>query len=166
MDGANETLLLSDLGELTVSEADRLFTAPKTSNPLAAFFGDEIGLVGYDLKKTEDENYRLTLVWQALEQPSRSYTVFVHLLNEDGTCCLWQEDVAPRQGIYPTDLWVSGEVITDDYLIEVPKDITPGRYPIELGLYLADSGQRLLVKMAGIRDNDALYLRSIEIDGK
>ena len=166
MGEADETLLLSDLGELTVTEADRLFTPPRTNNPLAATFGDEIALVGYDLEKTEGENFRLTLVWQALDEPSRSYTVFAHLLNEDGTCCLWQQDTAPIQGTYPTNLWVAGELITDDYLIELPKDIKPGRYPVELGLYLADSGKRLLVKMPGIRDNDALYLRSIEVDGK
>jgi hypothetical protein len=166
MDETNATLLLTEMGELTVNEADRLFAPPKTSIPLAATFGDEIALLGYDLDEIEAEKYKLTLVWQAIENPSRSYTVFVHLLNVDGTCCLWQQDIAPKQGTYHTNQWVDGEVIVDDYLIELPKDIKPGLYPIELGLYLAESGQRLLVKMPGIKDNDALYLRTIEIDGR
>jgi hypothetical protein len=163
MGAANETLLVADLGSLTVDAANRNFQPPILSFPLAASFGDEISLLGYDLERVNSEQHHLSLAWQAQSEPSSDYTVFVHVLHEDGTCCLWQQDLAPRQGAYPTSQWLNREVVIDDYTIDLPADLTPGRYPLEVGMYLPDTGRRLLVKMPGLRDNDALYLRPIEV---
>jgi len=163
MGAANETLLVADLGSLTVDAANRNFQPPILSFPLAASFGDEISLLGYDLERVNSEQHHLSLAWQAQSEPSSDYTVFVHVLHEDGTCCLWQQDLAPRQGAYPTSQWLNREVVIDDYIIDLPADLTPGRYPLEVGMYLPDTGRRLLVKMPGLRDNDALYLRPIEV---
>jgi hypothetical protein len=59
---------------------------------------------------------------------------------------------------------LAGEVVVDSYLIDLPADLSPGAYPIEIGLYLPHNGQRLLVTMPGVRDSDALYLRPLEIE--
>jgi len=163
MGAANDTLLVADLGSLAVSAADRNYSSPTLSYPLAASFGDEIVLLGYDLERVTADQHLLSLAWQAQSEPSSAYTVFVHVLHEDGTCCLWQQDLEPVQGTYPTSHWLNGEVVIDEYTIELPGDLAPGLYPLEVGLYLPETGHRLLVKLPGIRDNDALYLRPIEI---
>jgi hypothetical protein len=36
-------------------------------------------------------------------------------------------------------------VIIDPYEIILPDDLPPGEYPLEVGLYLAETGQRLAV---------------------
>jgi hypothetical protein len=164
LNGSDQTLLTADLGTITVEAADRLFKAPPIQFPLEATFGNEIALLGYDLRPTEAGKSELTLVWQALTEPSASYTVFVHVLDPQGVCCVWQQDLVPGQGTYPTDRWLPGEIVIDSYLIELPEGAAPGAYPIEIGLYLPHNGQRLLVSLPGLRDSDALDLRPLQVE--
>lgn len=164
LDGGDQTVLEADLGTITVKEADRLFKAPGTQYPLQATFGSEIALRGYDLQQVEPGKLELKLVWQALAEPSDSYTVFIHVLDPAGVCCVWQQDVPPGQGSYPTDGWLPGEVVIDSYLIDLPEELAQASYPVEIGLYLAENGQRLVVSMPGLRDSDALFLRPLEIE--
>jgi hypothetical protein len=164
LDGGDQTLLAVDLGDITIESSERLFRVPKTEFPYEATFGNEIALRGYDLQPIEPGMLELKLVWQALAEPSDGYTVFVHVLDLAGVCCVWQQDVVPGQGTYPTDGWLPGEVVVDSYLIDLPEDLAPGFYPVEIGLYLAENGQRLLVSMPGRRDSDALFLRPLEIE--
>ena len=164
MNGANDTVMTADLGPLTVVAADRLYTPPIRQYPLSATFSEEIILLGYDLEESEPGHFELGLVWQALTEPVDNYTVFVHVLDQDGQCCVWQQDTAPQQGTYPTSRWLAGEVVVDEYEIDLPADLTPGLYPVEIGLYLPGTGQRLLVRMPGLRDNDALQLRPLPVE--
>ncbi|RMH02185.1 MAG: phospholipid carrier-dependent glycosyltransferase [Chloroflexi bacterium] len=163
LDGNDETLLVRELGRVIVEETERVFTPPDTQFPMDATFGNEIRLLGYDLVSESDTTYRLNLVWQALTTPVADYTVFVHLLRLDGTCCVWQQDVQPRQNQYPTTRWVPDEVVTDTYEIVLPPDLAAGNYTIEVGLYLPDTGQRLQVVVPGLRESDVVYLRPLII---
>jgi hypothetical protein len=163
LDSADETVLTADLGPVTVVATERLFTPPQPDFPLEATFGDEIRLLGYD---SEDGpgGRSLSLIWQAAVQPSADYTVFVHVLGLDGSCCVWQQDVMPRQNSYPTGRWLPGEVVVDEYAIELPPDLPAGLYPVEIGLYRAENGRRLLVRVPGAADNDALFLRPLPVE--
>ncbi|MCO5205019.1 MAG: glycosyltransferase family 39 protein [Anaerolineae bacterium] len=160
----NETLFTADLGELTVTATERSFVVPPDVTATDATFGNEIALAGYTMIPVASESAELTLVWQALRPPSADYTVFVHVLNPDGTCCAWQSDSPPRQGLYPTSRWLPGEVITDTYLIELTEEMPPGIYPIEIGFYLPANGQRLSVHVPGLPDADFFYLEPLEVE--
>jgi hypothetical protein len=164
LDGNDETLLTADLGPVTVEKGQRLYRAPSTQFPHDATFGNEINLLGYNLHAEGPEEYQLELVWTALQEPADNYTVFVHLLNSDGTCCIWQDDVWPQQGLYPTGGWLGGEIIIDPYTIKIPADLPPGSYPLEIGLYSSETGKRLQVKVPRLPVTDALILRPIEIE--
>ena len=83
------------------------------------------------------------MVWRAAAQPTQDYTVFVHLLNADGTCCAWQSDAMPRGGSYPTTRWRPGEVVSETIAIRPASGAAAG--PLEIGLYLAETGDRLSV---------------------
>jgi hypothetical protein len=123
-------------------------------------------LVGYDLVETDTPNqFRLHLVWRALAQPSADYTVFVHLLQADGSCnpCVWQQDVMPQQNQYPTSRWLPGEFVVDSYTIVLQEDTAVGDYPLEVGLYLAETGQRLQVTTPDAPDADVVYLRPLSV---
>ena len=73
-----------------------------------------------------------------------SYTVFAHLLDEGAR--LWgQQDNVPGRGSLPTTGWLPGEVLVDEYDIEVHPDAPAGELVIELGMYEAVTGQRLPV---------------------
>jgi len=84
----------------------------------------------------------LELHWVALNQPSGDYQVFVHLVDQAGKT--WaQRDGTPVDGRRPTSTWQSGEVIPDRHAILLPRDIPPGNYRIEMGLYRLADGTRL-----------------------
>jgi hypothetical protein len=142
-DGGNEMVYETNLGTITIEKSQRLFDPPPIQNRLDALFGNEISLLGYDLEAVASHQFDLTLVWQAETVPADNYTVFVHLLDQDGVCCLWQADMMPRQNQYPTTRWRPGEVVVDTYQISVPDEAPSGEYVVEVGLYLAENGRRL-----------------------
>ncbi len=158
---AGEPIYSTDLGPIEVQQTERRFTLPETANSLDAIFGDEIGLRGYDLAENDAGIYELTLVWQALGAPTDDYIVFVHALNPDGTCCVWQQDVTPLQNQYPTSRWLPGEVVVDPYRIDLPAGLPPDEYPIEVGLYIGATGQRLVVMQSGMETGDVVVLRPL-----
>ncbi len=69
----------------------------------------------------------------------------------------------PRGGTYPTSRWRPGEVVTDPYEITLPADLPPGEYPIEVGLYIAETGQRLAVDGA-VPPTDAVRLTQLRVE--
>ena len=96
-DSMGQPLYATDLGPLAITQTAREFTPPPLAVPVGASFGGEIALLGYTLSEGDGEQ-TLELVWQAEAQPAVDYTVFVHVLNADGTCCVWQADAMPRGG--------------------------------------------------------------------
>jgi len=159
---ANGTALSStDLGPLIVEKSERLFSPPPVDNSLSVTFGNEITLLGYDISSTGDDTYKLILTWQALQEPSTDYTVFVHVLDQDGACCVWQQDAMPQQNTYPTSRWLPGEVVVETLEITLPEDLELGQYPVEVGLYIAETGQRLLAAIPGESEGDSAHLRPL-----
>lgn len=118
-------------------------------HPLADVqFGESIALLGVDLPTTPIQPGQVltfTLHWQALTPIAQNYTVFTHLLDSTGTLQA-QQDNAPQQGHYPTSGWDAGETIIDPYALQLPATLAPGDYTLRVGLYLAETGQRLPLK--------------------
>jgi hypothetical protein len=111
-------------------------------------FGERISLLGYKLGDSSSRpgNYfRLLLYWDAMEEMSEEYVVFVHLVDDRGE--MWaQGDGIPGNGINPTWAWVVGEVVEDEHLIPLNSDVPPGEYRLAIGLYEPDTLRRLASK--------------------
>ena len=104
-------------------------------------------LVGYDLASTgvrPGTELEVTLYWRGDRAIDRSYTVFVHLLDATGRV-RGQHDAVPGNGSLSTMGWSPGEYITDLHSIQLPADLPPGAYLLEVGAYEASSGVRLPV---------------------
>jgi len=117
----------------------------KAQHPMQINLGDKITFLGYDLRETEVEpggTLYLTLYWQARAKMDTSYTVFTHLIDAQGYIGA-QKDNLPCSGEAPTTGWLEGEVIVDEYEILVRPDTPPGKYRIEVGMYLLESMKRL-----------------------
>ena len=157
--GLTMNLVDSDTGQALVEDdllvttlhilaSERRFAIPEgIQRPMPASLGDDVLFLGYDLMATGVEpggTLRLTLYWQAKRQMDISYTVFTHLLDKDSRIG-GQKDNIPCDGTRPTTGWVEGEVIVDEYDIVVQSDAPPGEYVIEVGMYEAETGQRLPV---------------------
>jgi hypothetical protein len=108
--------------------------------PLHHIFGEQITLLGFNLKPTAEAGakFRLVLFWRAEGVPPADYTVFVHLLDEQGRL-VTQADGPPANNAYPTSLWEAGEIIVDERTL-FPG---PGTYTLQVGLYHPPSGERL-----------------------
>ncbi|GAB4313456.1 MAG: hypothetical protein Kow00117_06060 [Phototrophicales bacterium] len=128
------------LGQVIVEGVARLFEPPPIQTPLNANFDDLIELVGYTLT-WQDQTLMIDLLWQALAPIDQNYTVFVHLVNADGIIVA-QQDAMPQSYTYPTSLWLEGEYVLDSYRLTAVLDDT---YQIHIGLYLQETGDRLMV---------------------
>jgi len=133
------------LATIMVEGRPHQFAIPPIQYPFEARVGEDIEFLGYDLSPTEvkaGEPLQLTLYWQALGEMGESYTVFTHLIDDGGR--IWgQKDSLPGGGTLPTTSWVEGEIIIDGYQTIVAPEAPAGRYLIEVGIYLAETGARL-----------------------
>jgi 4-amino-4-deoxy-L-arabinose transferase-like glycosyltransferase len=117
------------------------------SSPLLATLGDRVRFLGYDLHTESAQpggEVSFTLYWQALRPMEFSYSVFTHLLGPSNQV-VGQKDGVPQDGAYATTQWQPGEVIVDRYSFVVNPDVPPGSYPLEIGMYRAETGVRLPV---------------------
>ena len=108
-------------------------------------FGEQIRLVGYGLDRDsarQGDYFRLLVYWEAETEVTADYRVFVHLLDGEGRV-LAQSDGIPANGIYPTWAWIPSEIIEDEHLIPLDKDVAPGEYRLAIGLYEPDTLTRL-----------------------
>jgi hypothetical protein len=155
-----------ELGRMEVRGRDRSFDVPAMGHALDAQLGDSVKLLGYDQEPTvlcPGEKLSLTLYWQGQRQMATSYTVFVHLLDEEGTI-QGQRDSVPGNGDLPTTSWADGEIIADGYEIEVAIHAPLGRYSVALGMYDASTGDRLPVFDAQSQPvGDHLVIGEIEV---
>jgi hypothetical protein len=107
---------------------------------------------------------RLTLYWQARREVAGWYKVFTHLLDSEAR--IWaQKDSVPVGGTRPTTGWVKGEVIVDEYQLEVESDAPGGDYILEVGMYEEGTAQRLRVlNEEGQAVGDRILLGKVRIE--
>jgi len=143
-----------EVGRIQVQARERQFRPGRVSHPLAVTFGDRVRLLGYDIQPvkpaSQQSEVRLTLYWQAMREMDENYTVFRHIVGQDGKLA-GQEDSWPRDGDYPTSFWMRGEVVKDESIIPFSTEAGPGAYHIELGLYDAATLERLPAIAGGTR---------------
>lgn len=135
------------LFSLEVQETERIFEPPSPQYTLPeGSLGGLVSLVGYGLSANSvrpGDSFKVVLYWQALAPIDKSYTVFAHLL-DSGNQVRAQKDSVPVGGARPTTGWVPGEFIIDEYELVVEADAPPGEYILEVGMYDASTGERLL----------------------
>jgi hypothetical protein len=129
-----------------------------------------VDLVGFDVDHA-DATYRpgdvvyLQLWWRATGDPGKDWTVFTHLLGPakpDGTRVWAGRDARPGQGSVPTTAWTPGDLILDEYQLQLPPDAPPGEYSIEVGLYdPAAGGARAIATNPG--GEDRLLLGTVQV---
>ena len=169
------------LGELTLTDQNR----PSQTDHLLANFRQRVGLVSavawengrYTAPWTEpisaspSDIINLTLTWQALDYAEESYTVFVHLIDQANQP-LVTLDYTPLGGSMPTHLWfpkwLPGQQMRDPYRLQIPPDLLPGTYLIEVGLYEMVGKRRLHISdPAGNLSGDRYILGTVVVgDGR
>ncbi|NWG75919.1 MAG: hypothetical protein HXY24_15175 [Rubrivivax sp.] len=95
-------------------------------------FGGSIRLIGY-----RAAGAAVVLCWEALKPVDIDYTVFVHGLDDAGATL--SADGQPRNGAYPTSVWLAGEQIMDTHVLTAPAR------QLSIGLYRLETGERLMI---------------------
>jgi 4-amino-4-deoxy-L-arabinose transferase-like glycosyltransferase len=138
--------------------------------PTAYVVGDKVELLGYELPagtSWAEDGLPIALYWRVRDEIEEDYSIFVHLLDADGTL-IGQGDGPPLGGDYPTSGWSEGEELVDVHLVQ-PKEATSrtnlpeGSYLL-IGLYHPSRGERLpALDYAGHRiPHDAMRLDVVD----
>ncbi len=82
----------------------------------------------------------VTLVWQAYAAPApapaENLLVSLRLVDNASDVVRWQSaGSVPVSGLYPTNAWRLGEIITDFYAVPIAPTLPPGGYRLEVGLF-------------------------------
>lgn len=145
----------------------RFIQQAEPSRPSLTQFGPAIEFLGYDLPATTvtpGATLYLNLYWRALQSPNNNYRAFVHLT--DGSNLWGQQDDDPACRL-PTSIWRAGQRGLGQFRLPIKPGTPPGRYPLIIGLYQADTLERLKITAGtGKVGDDFLWLGDIEVIAK
>jgi hypothetical protein len=104
----------------------------------------------------------MMITWHVLERLQKSYTVFIHITDQDGRI-ITQRDAPPLGGSRPTDTWQPGEKLLDSHTLTLPANAPIGDLKVHVGLYRGD--ERLPVVDPGLAETEAnaIIVRQIEV---
>lgn len=136
---------------------------PDLGQRLGATFGDQIQLVGYRVAQDQAPAggaLTLTLYWQAERKPDADYTVFMHLVDQDGK--RWgQHDGYPTGNYLLTSAWEPGRLLRGEYAVPIAREAPPGEYHLLVGLYNLATMRRLPV--GATPASDSINLRPVSV---
>ncbi len=145
-----------------LSQAQLAQVATPLNQGSGADFSGEMKLLGYRLPESAivpGQSLHLTLYWQAQIAMDRNWSIFVHVVDDQGVIVA-QRDRYPGNGALATTLLPAGEIFADDYMIPIPAvTAAPAPARIEVGLYDLMDGARLPLATGG----DALTLAPISL---
>ncbi len=144
-----------ELVEVTPAEP-----ALQPANPVQANFDGKMELRGYEVSR-QGLNLAVTLYWQALAPMPLDYTIFVHLVGPDGQT-IAQHDGQPAWEVpLPTSTWQPGEMLPDKHILNLPSELPPGDYRLEVGVYYWQTMERLPVIENGAAVRDLVELGNV-----
>jgi hypothetical protein len=147
----------------------RIAVAPNPGdvpNPVRFNFGDKIALVGYEMATRAlrpGETLTLTLYWEGLADMEENYSIFTYIQGEDTQ--IWaRRDNWPLEGDAPTAAWKVGQLVIDPYTLTLDSNTPPGVYDMEIGIYLAETLERLRLITPDRRlVDDYLFLSKVRV---
>lgn len=98
------------------------------------------------------------LYWRAEQRVSSDFHVFVHLLDAAGDRVA-HSDGQPALWMRPTTTWAPTETIEDRHGLSLPTNLPPGEYTVIAGLYLPETGERLLTELG----DSSVEIRAVQI---
>ncbi|NJN15569.1 MAG: hypothetical protein HC822_04370 [Oscillochloris sp.] len=87
-----------------------------------------------DAAPRRGEALPITFTWHSLEPIPRSWTVFIHLLDENGQIVA-ETTGRPRNETQPFIIWTPGDWVDDQHILNLPAELAPGTYTLRVGLF-------------------------------
>ena len=153
-----------------VSQSELVDESHWTIGGIAEVAGfDTIPLMDTDqtLHASAGETIVVIIFWQPLASSQQAYTVFTHLLGPpkpDGNILWAGRDHLPQFGRVSTATWADDGLLRDAFTITIPQDTPAGEFVISVGMYDAETGERLPVSNPqGETAGDSIPLLSVTI---
>jgi hypothetical protein len=105
--------------------------------------GDVAGLAGSAITLLPTNTFSVSLRWVALSAPHVNAKVFVHVIDKASNKVIAQSDHEPDAGWFPTNYWLTGDVIDDAFEIALPEGTQLSDVTLRLGMYDAQTQARL-----------------------
>ncbi len=146
------------LGLVRVGAPEPVHVPAQAQLDPAPVFGEMIALRGADIlgpngHENASRGPSVTLWWEAIGAPDEDYTVFVHLLDEEGHL-VGTGDGPPMSGGFPTSMWQPSDQVEDRHVVAVPPGLSSGVYSVSVGWYDTATGARLPVRRDGEQSPD------------
>jgi hypothetical protein len=132
-------------------------------NPVSVNFEDALELVGFEVnprRAQPGEQVNVTLYWRAKRPLTTNYTLFAQVVDLQTTTRYAAQDL-PQS----TSQWPVNDVQTIALSFTIAPNTPPDVYPIIVGMYTPDNGERLQMMTAdGRLTDDFLSLTPIRVD--
>ncbi len=124
--------------------------------------GDGLALASVDVRPPDsDGSTDIVLVWTATAKPSRDYSTFVHVSDQDqitsqNDLIAQSDQVAPVYAWYATGKWSPGELVREDHVVRLPPD-RPAKLIVVGMYYRDDAGNFVNLGKAEVRQQDGTW---------
>jgi hypothetical protein len=142
----------------------RRFVLQKRPNPahaIAVNFEDRVEMIGYDMpaEVRRPGKLKMRLYFHVKTRVPANYKLFMHF---DQPGHRFHGDHTPLGGKYPTQYWLPGDYIIDEYEIDLPLLTTPGgTYTPYIGFWLGN--KRLKVKSGPADKSNRVRLGKLRV---
>jgi 4-amino-4-deoxy-L-arabinose transferase-like glycosyltransferase len=117
-----------------------------------------VGVALPDAPLLQGDSLPVTLLWQSVQPASNDVRVFIQGFNEQGELKI-NHEIAPVNGTFPLPQWQAGDLVRDPHRVQLPPDLTAGRYQLVAGMYDPTTGQRFMTE----NGQDRVELGAIEV---
>jgi 4-amino-4-deoxy-L-arabinose transferase-like glycosyltransferase len=124
-------------------------------------FGD-LRLLGYrttDPSPAWGRDGGVLLQWETNRSLEEDYTAFAHLYDSHDRRIAQEDRLILSRNLLPTSHWQPGSSGITLHHLSIPAGTPPGRYDLQVGVYLLETGERLpLINAAGQQSSTSAHL--------
>lgn len=125
-------------------------------------FGYNVAFLGYDIRDNaihSGEWIEVTSYWRMDGPPPPELSLFAHMLGNPVVIVAQDDGLGVNMGTLHVR-----DVFLQHSMIQTPGGLAPGPYPLSLGLYFPDSGDRLPAFIEGRAIANRIILRSVDVE--
>jgi hypothetical protein len=106
--------------------------------------------------------FRVTYFWRGLKEMEEDYTLVAQFEGRHGKTYRIDQSHQGVNGVYPTSMWREGEVIREEYQVEISADYPPIRYALWVGVRDGEEGLEVVSDVESDEEN-RVRLGEIEV---
>lgn len=134
------------------------------SSPSTINIGDIIEFRGYSIEETELKTggrFKIIYFWKPIKFSAQNYMFFVHFRYNGNGKIIFQNDHY-LQELNPSPYqYTLGEILKEEYIVNIPKDAPKGEYDIVIGVWRPELNMRTSIKNT---TNNEIEIGRIKID--